>query len=189
MPDISPPFWAEWLVELRPYLKRVATLRMTSSVRQSCASSDIAQDAIVKVIQNAGDCRGKSRASFFGWSAEILRNLIHDIRRAKNRRKERSFEGSSQLSVDEIRGGIADWLDADAPTPSQLASDKELKRRLGDAILQLDEKYRSALLLRMDGLTREQIAERLGVGSGVAANRLRTAVHRLSHALCDTNAE
>ena len=91
------------------------------------------------------------------WLARVMRNL------AKNRRRD-----------DDVRA----WHEkqasrSEAWTEDQSEDRVRLQRRLADAVLELPEPSRSAIVLRyFDGLSTQEVAERLGVGHDAARQRI-----------------
>jgi RNA polymerase sigma factor (sigma-70 family) len=136
-----------------------------SRVAQRClgdreAAADVVQDAFVRYATLSG--RGASAAAIrsprrFLW--RVVANLIIDLRRGARRR-------GHHAPLDQVVYTLAD------PKPSperQLELNQELTI-LHAALNELPEKCRQALLLnRMEGLTHEAVARRLGVSSSMVS--------------------
>ena len=66
------------------------------------------------------------------------------------------------------------------PTPAEIASRLELERRVVDAVAELDEPYRSTLILHFyDGLKPVEIARHLGIPDATVRVRLKRALEKV----------
>jgi protocatechuate 3,4-dioxygenase beta subunit len=94
-----------------------------------------------------------------------------------DRRRERREEASREI------------LDP-APSPEALVARAEAQRAVVDAVLSLDEPYRSTVLLRyFEELTSVEIARRLAIPEGTVRRRLKEAIDRLRSSLGTDRAE
>jgi RNA polymerase sigma-70 factor (ECF subfamily) len=112
---------------------------------------DIAQQVFIRVWKSAR--RYVPRARFTTWLLKITRNLVfNELRRARRRAQVplQSDPGKEELPVkDEIN-----------PAPDASLLEDELKRAIEEAIMQLPESQRMALVLRRyEQLSYEQIAD------------------------------
>ena len=130
---------------------------------------DVAQEAFVRVHQHLADFKGE--ASFSTWVLRIGSHLAIDALR-----KERT---SSKEDIDEIRdadvheGGEGILATALGSDPQQNALRRELAGKMTEALAQLPEKHRTILVLReVEGLSYEELAERLGIHKGTVMSRL-----------------
>jgi RNA polymerase sigma-70 factor (ECF subfamily) len=74
----------------------------------------------------------------------------------------------------------AEILDHEAPSPAELLERHELQQLLARLVTELDEPFRSTVLLRFaEGLTPTQIARRLSIPAGTVRWRLKEALARL----------
>lgn len=100
-----------------------------------------------------------------GWLATLVQNLLHNRRRTERRRRAR------EQSVP-IPGPI--------PSPASILERELVRERLVRAVLQLDEPFRSVVLLRYyEDLPAPAIAQRLGVPAATVRTRLRRGLERL----------
>ena len=112
---------------------------------------DIAQQVFIRVWKSAR--RYVPRAKFTTWLLKITRNLVfNELRRAKRRAQVplQSDPGSEEIPLkDEIN-----------PAPDASLLENELQRAIEQAIMQLPESQRMALVLRRyEQLSYEEIAE------------------------------
>lgn len=130
-------------------------------VRDPHLAEDLTQDAMV-----AGLRFGADRArDVTAWLRGTLRHLVRRDLRARRRRA-----GLEQAAA----------RPEALPAPEELLERARLQRRLADAVLSLDEPYRTAVLLRFfEGLPPRQIASRQGVPVATVRTRLQRALVRL----------
>ena len=112
---------------------------------------DIAQQVFIRVWKSAR--RYVPRAKFTTWLLKITRNLVfNELRRAKRR---------AQVPL-QSDPGIEEFplKDETNPAPDAALLEDELQRAIEEAIMQLPESQRMALVLRRyEQLSYEQIAE------------------------------
>jgi RNA polymerase sigma-70 factor (ECF subfamily) len=112
---------------------------------------DIAQQVFIRVWKSAR--RYVPRAKFTTWLLKITRNLVfNELRRAKRR---------AQVPLQSEPGAEETPLkDETNPAPDASLLEDELQRAIEEAIMQLPESQRMALVLRRyEQLSYEQIAE------------------------------
>src|SRR6266508_1826044 len=112
---------------------------------------DIAQQVFIRVWKSAH--RYVPRAKFTTWLLKITRNLVfNELRRAKRRAQVplQSEPGAKEIPL----------KDETNPAPDASLLEEELQRAIEEAIMQLPESQRMALVLRRyEQLSYEQIAE------------------------------
>jgi RNA polymerase sigma-70 factor (ECF subfamily) len=141
---------------------------------------DLSQDVFLRVFRSLSQFRGQS----------ALRTWIYRIvvTQARNRqrwwRRRRSY---AQVSLDEHIKANGEFPSTTLwAAPDRLLSQKELARRLWNALDELPFDQRTALVLReIDGLSYEEIAFSLGVAVGTVKSRLARAREALRTELRD----
>ena len=141
---------------------------------------DVAQDVFVRAHRGLEGFKGES--SFFTWLFRIATHVAID-----SVRKER---GAQRDDVDEVRecdladageGILATGLGRD---PSDALLRRELGLRIASALGTLPEKHRTILVLReVEGLSYEELADRLGIHKGTVMSRLFHARRKMQAAL------
>jgi RNA polymerase sigma-70 factor, ECF subfamily len=130
---------------------------------------DVAQEAFVRVHQHLGEFKGDS--SFSTWVLRIGSHLAID-----SLRKERTASKQDIDDVNEadLQGGGEGILATSLGTdPQQNALRRELAGKMTQALAQLPEKHRTILVLReVEGLSYEELAERLEIHKGTVMSRL-----------------
>jgi RNA polymerase sigma factor (sigma-70 family) len=102
---------------------------------------------------------------------KVVRGRAHNLRRNERRIKAR-----------EARAADRDL--GDVPSTAEVVEREATRRQLVDAVLRLDEPYRSTVLLHyFENLTPTQIARRVGVPAATVRTRLRRALERLRTSL------
>ncbi len=130
---------------------------------------DVSQEAFVRVHQSLGTFKGDS--SFSTWVLRITTHLaIDSIRRER---------ASSKDDIDEVResdlagGGDGILATSLGNDPQHNALRRELVGKIQEALEELPEKHRTILVLReVEGLSYEELAERLGIHKGTVMSRL-----------------
>ena len=139
----------ENLVERHQSLVTGTVARMLGS---NSDVEDIAQQVFIRVWKSAR--RYVPRAKFTTWLLKITRNLVfNELRRSKRR-------GHVPLQSDPGGEGHPPLKDETNPAPDASLLESELQQTIEEAIMQLPESQRMALMLRRyEQLSYEQIAE------------------------------
>lgn len=154
--------------ETSPKLFALA-LRLT---RRRDKAEEVLQDAFVKIWTRAGDWDEK-RGTAMTWMASIVRNRAIDMLR----RDMRVAAFDSELA----RESEFTFL---APPSAEVSQDEIDQLRI--CIDQLDRNQRRTVTLAyFEGLTHEQLAERLGAPLGTVKSWLRRGLLRLKKCLDD----
>ncbi len=131
-------------------------------VRDAGFAEDVVQQTWVAALENpprSVEARGV-------WLRRVVRNLSLRVRRDQRHRR--------------IREERAARLEIDAVTPEELLQKAELQRRIVDAVIALEEPYRSSVLLRFyEDLHPREIAARLGIPAATVRTRLSRALEKL----------
>jgi len=135
---------------------------------------DVVMDTYLKAWRGLAKFRGGSSIST--WLCRITRNCALDALRARSRRMERyvSAEAPDMTPV------VENLPDDSGPSPDASAATSDLGRQLNNALAQLNEEHRQAVLLReVDGLSYRELAATQGVQVGTIMSRLFYARRRL----------
>ena len=130
-------------------------------VRDDDQADDVVQDACIAALDRPPPQGVPVRA----WLVGIVRNLAARRRRTDARRAAREQTKARHRAPEE---------------PYEILGRAETHRHLVKTVLQLEEPYRTALLLRyFDGLAPSEIAVRLGVPAATVSTHLRRGLARL----------
>jgi RNA polymerase sigma-70 factor (ECF subfamily) len=125
--------------------------------------------------------RSAEPAAVTAWLRAILASELVDANRHYDRgRREIGRERSLEAELDRSASGLAGWLAADQSSPSRRAVRNEDTLRLADALAELPDRVREAVVLKhCQGWTLKQIAERTGTTVPAVASLLRRGVEQL----------
>jgi RNA polymerase sigma factor (sigma-70 family) len=131
-------------------------------LRDEGRAEDVVQQAWVASIERPGRDPDSLRA----WLHGVVRNLALKIRRTEMRR--------------ERRERLAARPEAQPGTPEEILERAEVSREVLDAVIALDEPYRSTVLLRYyEDREPEEIARAQGVAPATVRTRLSRAIGQL----------
>jgi RNA polymerase sigma-70 factor (ECF subfamily) len=147
-----------------PWLARLAR-SLTGSAAEA---DDIVQETYAAALRSPPDTERPLRP----WLRRVAVNLVRMRHRGGTRRE--ANESAVEAQSDPVR------------TPEQLLERAQLERRLAELVLELDEPFRTTVLLRYrEGLSAEQIAKQQGIPAGTVRSRLKTALDRIRRELDD----
>ncbi len=161
------------------YQERIFVV-VRSMVRNQEDARDIAQDVFIKAYASLGSFRGQS--SFYTWLYRIAVNMAIDFRRKMDRKPSSAYD--DQREADGAEGAFVP--DARQFSPERALKDKELGRHIMEAVDQLPEEQRTAIILReLEGLSYKEIAEVMGCSQGTVMSRLFYGRKKLQERLKD----
>ena len=120
-----------------------------------------------------------------------LANNIRDAWR-KQRRKKRDVarERSLEASLDETSKRLRDWLVADQTSPSTRAARAEDLLRMADALIELSDAQRDAVVLHhLQGWTISEVAQQLDRSSSAVAGLLHRGLRKLKEIMNDESGQ
>ena len=128
-------------------------------------AADVAQEAFLSAWKGLPSFRGES--GFSTWLYRLTSNACIDLlRRTKRQRSEVSLDGE-ETGIDPVDP---------TPAPQEQAERAELRQAVTDALRQLGDSHRQALVLReMQELSYEEIAAVLDVDLGTVKSRISRA--------------
>jgi RNA polymerase sigma-70 factor (ECF subfamily) len=140
-------------------------------LRDTHDAQDAAQDSFIKACRALHDF--SPDASLYTWIYRIAMNTCLDYRRKR-----------IQGRVDSH--SIAEDMPSLRPSPERLYESKEISEAVREALQQIPEKLRAAIVLReIDGLSYEEIAEILDISAGTVKSRISRAREELRRLLHD----
>jgi len=140
------------------------------TVHDATEAEDVAQNVFVQVFKSAP--RYKSTAKFSTWLFTIARNLcLNEIRR-RSRHPAESLDVPHPEQEDQP---LRQFEDKRTTPPPESLLQSELARKIDEALADLPENQRSAILLcRQEDLSYEEIAEVLGC----SVSATKSLIHR-----------
>jgi RNA polymerase sigma-70 factor (ECF subfamily) len=130
---------------------------------------DVAQESFVRVHQHLAEFKGES--SFQTWVLRIASHLAIDVLRKERAGAREALEDVREQDLEEAGEGVlATGL---GTNPQHGVLRRELLAKIEDALARIPEKHRTILVLReVEGLSYEELAERLGIHKGTVMSRL-----------------
>ena len=139
------------------------------------AAEDCGQEAMIRIWRNLGNYRGE--CALESWVYRIAANCCMDWLRKKKRDK--------SVSMEPLREQGFDPADETPGTEEQVVA-KDEKQRLREAIRQLPDDQREALILtQLEKVSYEEAARSLGVSEGTVKSRVNRAKARLKEILSE----
>jgi RNA polymerase sigma-70 factor (ECF subfamily) len=173
------------LERFRSYLVLLARARLDRKVQAKLDASDVVQQTLLEAHQAIESFRGESVAAQAAWLRQILaRNLANAVRDLNRDKRDVSRERSLQATLDESASQLEGWLAADQSTPSQQAERHERALLLAQALAELPEQQREAVVLRhFHGCSLVEIAEELSTTTAAVTGLLHRGLKNLRQAL------
>ncbi len=135
---------------------------------------DVVQESFIHVLRGIEAFRGQ--ATFRTWLYRIVTHAALDYRRYRSHRTAESLDAET-ASEPESTG-------ADARRPDQEAAEHDLRRAIDQALTNISEKNRAALVLyALEGMSYKEVAEVLGISVGTVMSRIFNARQRLRELL------
>jgi RNA polymerase sigma-70 factor, ECF subfamily len=140
------------------------------TLRDAAEAEDLAQNVFVQVFKSAH--RYRRMAKFSTWLFTIARNLcLNEIRR-RSRHPAESIDAARHEQEDQP---LHQFEDRNAFLPQDSLLHSELEQKIGQALAELPENQRTAILLcRQEELSYEEIAEVLGC----SLSATKSLIHR-----------
>ena len=133
------------------------------------AAEETVQEVFVKVWKRCREYDAR-RGKFSSWLTGIAHNhAIDELRR-------RSVRPSASEGDEDAMDSVVD----DTPAPLDLALQSLERRRIVDALKQIPDEQRHAIeMAYFEGLTQQEISERLGDPLGTVKTRMRLGMQKL----------
>jgi RNA polymerase sigma-70 factor (ECF subfamily) len=173
----------------RSYLLLLARMKLDRKLRGKLDASDVVQQTLLEAHRALESFRGDDTDAQAAWLRKILaRNLanaVRDLTRAKRDvRKERALQTDLDASASQLEG----WLAAEQSSPSQKMERHERALQLAEALAELPDAQRDAVLLRhFQELSLAEIAEQLDCTTAAVTGLLRRGLKNLRKSLSEWN--
>lgn len=170
----------------RGYLWTLAYAGRGSGYRNQLDPADIVQLTLVRAVESLTRLTSTDERSMLAWLRQILSTvLVDEYRRLHRDRRDIAREQQDiAAGIDNSAAGLEAWLAADQTSPSRAAARNEQLLRLADALLELPEEQREAVVLKyLQGRDLPQIAEAMEKSVPSVAGLLRRGLARLKELL------
>ena len=167
------------LEEFRGYLETLTYIQVTPRLRSKFGMSDIVSKTLLEAYQAIDRIRNLDEPGRKRWLRRMLvNNLLEEIKKWKRGKRDVRSELPLEADADASSCRLQNWLAADGSSPSDHAAEQEETIRLLEALSQLPERQREALILqRYHGWKLREIAEHLNCTvnavAGLHANGLK----------------
>lgn len=165
-----------------PWLKLLARLQWESRFRAKWDPSDVVQQTMIEAVKAFPRFRGTSEPEFIAWLRQILAHaLAHEVRRyAGTQKRDVRVEVSFDQELSQTSERLGDRLAGRDDLPGQEMARRERERLLAAVLERLPEDYREVIILHhFEGLSHDEVAERLGRQSGAVRMLWVRALARL----------
>lgn len=168
------------LENYRSYLLLLARMQLDTRPRQKVDPSDVVQQTLLEAHAKRSQFAGND-AGLAAWLRTALANNIRDAFRTLARQKrDVSRERSLEAAVEQSSQRIHEWLAADGASPSMRAIRDEDLLRLSDALMQLAEAQREAIVLHhLQGWKIREVGDQLDRSEAAVAGLLHRGLRRL----------
>jgi RNA polymerase sigma-70 factor (ECF subfamily) len=176
----------EVLARFQPWLHLLARVQIDSRFQGKLGPSDVVQQTLLEACRALPQFRGQTEAELAAWLRQVLAHVLaHEIRRYRGtQQRDVAREVSLEQAVAESSQKLGALLAESGPSPSQQAARHEDELRLADVLAQLPGDYRDVIVLRhLEGLSHEDIAQRLGRSPGAVRMLWVRALARLRQEL------
>jgi RNA polymerase sigma-70 factor (ECF subfamily) len=178
---MDPEAGPETLERFRAYLRLLARLHLDRRLQGKLDPSDVVQQTFLQAYRALDQFRGHGDAELAAWLRQILaRNLAHAARDLSRDKRDVARERSLEAALNASSARLAVWLVADHSSPSQRADRNEQLLRLADALAELPEAQREAVLLHdWQGWSVTEIGTHLGRTPAAVAGLLKRGLKQL----------
>jgi RNA polymerase sigma-70 factor (ECF subfamily) len=163
----------------------LARLYLAPQLRSKLDPSDLVQQTLLQAYQALDQFRGHSEAEWAAWLRQILaRNLAQALRDFGRAKRDLAREQSLQAALDASSARLEAWLAADQSSPSQRAERAEQALRLAEALEQLPDAQREALVMQhWQGLSLAEIGVSLGRSPEAVTGLIKRGLKQLRHVM------
>jgi RNA polymerase sigma-70 factor (ECF subfamily) len=170
------------LERYRSWLAILARVHVEARYQAKFDPSDVVQQTLLEAVRAWPDFRGRTEAELAAWLRQILAHvLLHEIRRYRGtRQRDVRREVSLEQSLEESSRCLGQLLAASDTSPSDRLEKHDQELRLAEALARLPEDYQRVILLRnIEGLSHDEVAQRMDRGVGAVRMLWVRALARL----------
>jgi RNA polymerase sigma-70 factor (ECF subfamily) len=169
------------IVRYRGYLLTLARLELGTPIQAKFDPSDLVQETLLEAHRRRGQFRGESSGELAAWLRQILaRRLIDELRRLGRAKRGVRNEQTLSAALEQSSLRLGGVLVSRESSPSQQAQQHERAVQVAEALSQLPQAQREALVLQQwRGWSLAQIAEHLGRSPAAVAGLLKRGLRKL----------
>jgi RNA polymerase sigma-70 factor (ECF subfamily) len=169
------------LERFRAYLRLLARLHLDPRLRGKLDASDVVQQTLLQAHQARAQFRGHTEGELAAWLRQILaRNLAMAVRDFARDKRDVARERPLEQALADSSSRLEAWIAAEQSSPSQRAERNEEVLRLAEALEQLPDAQRGALVLQhWQGWSLAQIGQHLGRSPEAVAGLIKRGLKQL----------
>lgn len=172
----------------RNSLRQLIRMRLDNKIQKRVDVSDVVQDVLVEANRRLTRYMDNPVMPFHLWLRQIAKDRIIDAHRRHRVSAKRSVDREQQLvaprGYDQSSIQLAALIGDSKLTPAAAALQKELARKVEQAIANLEEKDCEIIVMRhYEHLTNQEIGQLLGLSEPAASMRYLRAIRRLKQIL------
>jgi RNA polymerase sigma-70 factor (ECF subfamily) len=168
------------LEQYRSYLLLLARMQLDKRWQAKIDPSDIVQQTMLEAYAKGEQIQANSAAMMAWLRKALANNLVDHLRALRRGKRDVAREQALVNNVDHSSQQLVNWLAADQSSPSQLAARNEDLLRMADALAELPEPQRDAVVLHhLQGCTLKEVAETLGRTEPAVAGLLHRGLKKL----------
>jgi len=163
------------------YLRLLARIQLDPRLQGRIDPSDVVQQTLLEAVANKDQFRGQTEGEYQAWLRRILaRNLADVVRAFRRGCRDLNREQGLADALDRSSLRLEAWLADAGPSPSEQAQRHERALRLANALEQLPERQREALVCKYwHGWTVAQIGWHLACSAEAVAGLLKRGLQTL----------
>jgi RNA polymerase sigma-70 factor (ECF subfamily) len=156
-------------------------LELGTPIQAKFDPSDLVQETLLEAHRRRGQFRGESSGELAAWLRQILaRRLIDELRRLGRAKRGVRNEQTLSAALEQSSLRLGGVLVSRESSPSQQAQQHERAVQVAEALSQLPQAQREALVLQQwRGWSLAQIAEHLGRSPAAVAGLLKRGLRKL----------
>lgn len=174
----------------RNSIRQLVRMRLDQKIQKRIDVSDVVQDVLVEANRRLQRYLENPVMPFHLWLRQIAKDRIIDAHRRHRVSAKRSVDREQQMlaprGYDQSSIQLASMLGDPKLTPAAAALQKEMARKVEEAISKLEEKDCEIIIMRhYEHLSNQEIGQILGLTEPAASMRYLRAVRRLKKILQD----
>jgi RNA polymerase sigma-70 factor (ECF subfamily) len=169
------------LERYRQYLGVLARLQLDPRLHGKIDTSGVVQQTLLEAYRDLPSFTGQSTAQRTAWLRRILaNNLADEIRKLTTAKRDLARERSLEAALEASSSRLEIWLAADQSSPSGHVEREERALQLAEALTQLPENQREALVLQhWHGWSLAEIARHMGRSHAAVAGLIKRGLQQL----------
>lgn len=164
----------------RERLRRFLRFRMDRRLARRLDDSDVIQDTLLEASQRFAEYALEPTVPFYVWLRYLTSQRLAQLHRTHLQTQQRDVRREAEDEGAASSTNLADLLESQLTSPSVRLMRTEIRRKLFEALDQMESMDREILLLRhFEQLTNQEAARILGISETAASNRFVRAIERL----------